>query len=200
MAIYSRYKRVLEPNGDPLTVRTALQLINQALDEVLAGQDAEHDRDTGWAVAWFEQNGMKEGSFGEAEGLAKAKNISIQGLVEAGILHAGRGRVKLLGRDELREDWDPVTERRLTDWEIAQYLIRALERGGEAEAAALKARIGARADLAKDLSYRLYTVCERKGWAQEALAYNGLVVAWPRIAAQAEEMPGASQQAVLELS
>jgi putative DNA methylase len=199
MAIYSRYSAILEPTGDRLRVRTALQLINQVLDEVLAEQDAEHDRDTGWAVAWFEQYGMNEGQYGQAETLAKARNVSVAGMVEAGILHSGRGKVKLLTRDELPPHWDPATEKRLTDWEIAQHLIRELETHGNEGAARLMRRIGSRADLAKDLSYRLYTICERKGWASDALGFNGLVVAWPDITRIAADLTPADYQARLEV-
>jgi putative DNA methylase len=197
MAIYSRYSGVLEPTGERMRVRTALQIINQIRDESLSQQDADHDRDTGWAVTWFEQFGMDEGAYGQAETLATARNVSVAGLVEAGILHSARGKVKLLTRDELLADWDPATETRLTDWEIAQYLIRALETHGNEGAAKLKRRIGGRADIAKDLAYRLYTICERKGWAQEAISYNALVVSWPEITRIASELTPADYQAQL---
>lgn len=190
MAIYSAYATVSEPNGDRLKVRAALQLINQILDEVLTEQDSEHDRETGWAVAWFEQFGMNEAEYGRAETLATARAVSVDGLRESGLIRSGRGRVQLLKRADLPPDWNPEADRRLTDWEIAQYLIRALETGGRTAAAALKSRIGSRAELAKDLAYRLYTICERKGWAQEALAYNGLVVEWPAITKEATELAG----------
>ncbi len=181
MAIFSRYTKVLEANGATMHVRTALQLINQALDEVLSEQEGEFDSDTRWAVAWFEQYGAQEGSFGIAETLSKAKNSSISGLVEAGLIVARGGKVRLLRRDELPTDWDPSTDKRLTVWETAQHLIRALERDGETGAAALLAKMGERGEVARDLAYRLYTLCERKGWADEALAYNSLVIAWQGI-------------------
>lgn len=187
MAIYSAYLGVLEPDGNRLRVRTALQLINQVLDEVLADQDGEYDRETGWAVAWFEQSGMNEAPYGTAETLATARNISVAALQTAAILKSGRGKVQLLTRSELAADWSPETDKHLTDWEIVQYLIRALDTDGQEGAAEVKRAVGARADIAKDLAYRLYTVAERKGWAQEALAYNGLVVAWPDIGRIAEE-------------
>ena len=181
MAIFSRYSRVLEASGEAMTVRTALQLINQALDEVLAEQEGEFDADTRWAVAWFEQFGANEGEYGVAETLSKAKNTSVQGMVEAGILQSGRGKVRLLKRDELPQDWDPNADKRVTVWEVTQYLIRALETQGEDGAAHLMRQVGGLGDQARDLAYRLYTVAERKGWAQEALAYNSLVIAWPAV-------------------
>ncbi len=181
MAIFSRYSKVMEADGSRMRVRTALQLINHALDEVLTEQEGEFDTDTRWAVAWFEQFGTGEGAYGVAETLSKAKNSSISGLVEAGLLTAKGGKVRLLRRDELPIDWDPSTDKRLTVWETAQHLIRALERGGENGAAALLAKMGEQGEVARDLAYRLYTLCERKGWAEEALAYNSLVIAWQGI-------------------
>jgi len=181
MAVYSRYSRVMEADGSPMRVRMALQLINGALDEVLTEQEGEFDGDTRWALAWFEQFGTGEGLYGIAETLSKAKNTSIAGLVEAGLLAAKGGKVRLLRRDELLADWDPSVDRRLTVWESAQHLIRALDRDGETGAAALLAKMGERGQVARDLAYRLYTLCERKGWADEALAYNSLVIAWQGI-------------------
>lgn len=181
MAVFSRYSKVVESDGAPMRVRTALQLINQALDEVLAEQESEYDRETRFAVAWFEQFGVNEGPYGVAEVLATAKATAVSGMVDAGIVSSGRGNVRLLRRDELPDDWDPASDDRLTVWEIAQHLIRALDTGGEAAAAGLFARVGGLAEVARDLAYRLYTTSERKGWTQEALAYNSLVVAWPEI-------------------
>jgi putative DNA methylase len=181
MAIYSKYREVLEPDGTPMRVRTALALINQALDEYLTEQEGEYDADTRWALAWFEQYGHDAGPFGVAETLSKAKNTGIDGLVRSGILHSRGGQVHLLKRDELPKEWDPQKDARLTAWETVQYLVRALEDGGEQPAAALLKKLGAHADTARDLAYRLYTLCERKGWAQDALGYNMLVVAWQRL-------------------
>ena len=186
MAVFSRYSRVLEPDGSALTVRTALQLINQSLDEVVAEQEGEYDADTRWAVAWFEQYSFAEGPYGVAETLSKAKNTSVAGLQRRGCCAAGGGKVHLIARPNLSPDWDPRHDARLTVWEVTQYLIRALEGQGEAGAAALLAQVGG--DLggrARALAYRLYLTCERKRWATEARAYNGLVVAWPEITRQA---------------
>lgn len=181
MAVFSRYSKVLESDGTPMRVRTALQIINQALDEVLAEQEGEYDADTRWAVAWFEQFGMEEGMYGLAETLSKAKNIALGALVEAGILRAQGGKVRLLSRYEFSSDWNPVTVKRLTVWEVTQRLIRALQEQGDTGAAAILDHVGAYGEVARDLAYRLYTVCERKKWADEALAYNSLVVEWSDI-------------------
>jgi putative DNA methylase len=189
MGVFSRYSKVVESDGSPMSVRTALQLINQSLDEVLAEQESEYDAETRWALAWFEQNGMGEGLYGIAETLSKAKNTSVSGMDEAGVTTSKAGKVRLLGRDELPDNWNPTTDRRLTAWEVTQYLIRALDTGGEQAAAALLTQVGGMGDVARDLAYRLYTTSERKGWTQEALAYNSLVVAWPEISRLARAQP-----------
>lgn len=199
MAIFSRYRQVLEPDGTPMRVRTALHLINQALDDVLAEQEGDYDPETRWAVAWYEQYGMDDGPFGSAETLSRAKDASVDGLVASGIVKAGQGKVRLLRRDELPSAWDPTTDKRLTVWEAAQYLIRTLENDGEDAAAALLARCGPQGDVARELAYRLYVVSERKGWTQEAFSYNGLVIAWPDLTTkmrQQREAPTDEQAAL----
>lgn len=190
MGVFSRYAKVIEADGAPMRVRSALQLINQALDEVLSEQESEYDADTQWAVAWFSQFGMQEAAYGEAETLSKAKNTSVRGLEEAGVLRSGKGKVQLLSRDQIDTDWDPATDKRLTIWEVTQHLIRRLQTGGESSAADLLRRIGGMGEIARDLAYRLYSICERKGWSEEALAYNSLVVAWPEITKAAAEQRG----------
>lgn len=181
MAIFSRFSKVVESDGSLMRVRTALQLINQALDEVLAEQESEYDAETRWAVAWFEQFGINEGAYGTAETLSKAKNTSVAGMDEAGVTTSRAGKVRLVRRDELPDDWDPTKDKRLTVWEVAQHMIRALETKGESSAASLFKKVGGLAEIAHVLAYRLYTIAERKAWSQEALAYNSLVVAWPEI-------------------
>jgi putative DNA methylase len=182
MAVFSRYARVVEADGSPMKVRAALGIINQVLDEILSEQEGDFDADSRWALAWFEECGMEIGSFGKAETLSKAKNTAINGLVQAGIVEQKGNEVRLFERSELSESWDPGADSRLTVWEITQYLIRALERGGETKAAGLLRRIGGLGEMARDLAYRLYSICEKKKWAKEAFSYNALVVAWPEIA------------------
>ena len=181
MAIYSKYAAILENDGTALPVRTALQLINQLLDQFLTEQEGEFDADTRWALTWFEQNQFNEGLYGDAETLSKAKNTSIQGLVAAGILEAKAGKVRLLQRQELQPDWNPKTDERMPDWEITQQLIHTLDKQGEIATAELLSQLGDKAEIARDLAYRLYNLCDRKGWTNEALAYNSLVIAWPEI-------------------
>ena len=187
MAVYTRYTKVLDAEGKPLSVREALALINQTLDEALAEQEGDFDPDSRWAITWFEQFGFEIGEYGTAEQLSKSKNTSVSGLVEAGILASKSGKVRLLKPDELPVDWDPMTDTRLTSWETVHHLIRVLEAGGENAAAKIVAKLGAKAEVARELCYRLYTLCERKKRATEALSYNGLVQSWPEITRLARE-------------
>jgi putative DNA methylase len=182
MAVYTRYSEVLDAEGDALTVREALALINQTLDEVLSEQEGEFDADTRWALAWFEQYGFSEGEYGVAETLSKAKDTTVEGMVRAGILVSRGGKVRLLRPAELPEAWDPAKDTRYTVWETVHHLIRVLETKSESAAVELVRKLGARAQVARDLGYRLYTMCERKKRAQEALSYNGLVQSWPELA------------------
>ena len=180
MAIYSRCSKVVESDGTRMGVRTALQLINRALDEALAEQEGEYDAETRWAIAWFEQYAMNEGDYGTAETLSKAKNSSVRSMVDAGLVKAHAGKVRLLRREEPPEDWNPRASR-LTVWEVMQRLIHALDARGEVGAGHILRQASTRGEIARDLAYRLYTVCERKGWAQEALAYNSIVTSWSEI-------------------
>jgi len=191
MAVFSRYAQVLEADGSPMSVRTALSLINNSLDEVLAEQEGEFDADTRWALAWFDQNGFNEGPYGVAETLCTAKNTSVSGMVAAGILAAKGGKVRLLKKEELDADWDPATDERLTVWEATHHLIRTLDQGEEATGALLR-KLGALSEVARDLSYRLYTICERRKWAQNAIGYNALVLSWPDVKRVADEQKEAA--------
>lgn len=191
MSVFTRYAKVMEADGTPMKVRQALALINQMLDEVLAEQEGEFDSDTRWALAWFEQYSIDEGPFGVAETLSRAKNTAVNALVEAGIVRAHGGKVRLLKRSELHADWNPVTDSKVRHWEITQHLIRALETGGETAAADLLRKVGGMGEVARDLAYRLYSLCERKKWAQEAISYNGLVIAWPEISKLAQSAKAA---------
>ena len=199
MAVYTRYAEVLSAEGKPLSVREALALINQTLDEALAEQEGDFDADSRWALTWFEQHGFSEGDYGVAEQLSKSKNTSVDAMGgKDGFLRSKRGNVRLLRPEELPTDWNPDTDPRLTAWETVHHLIRVLEAGGESAAAELVAKLGAKAELARELAYRLYTLCERKKRAAEALSYNALVQSWPEIARLAGEPGGSTvEQAAL---
>ena len=196
MAVFSRYRQVLNADGSPMSVREALATINGTVGEVLAEQEGDLDPDTRWALAWFEQHGFSEGEFGRAETLIIAKNTSVGGLVRAGIVESGRGSVRLLKPSELDQDWNPSSDRRLTVWEMTHHLIRVLATG-ERKAASLAAKLGSAAEIALDLSYRLYTISERKNRAADALQYNSLVQSWPEIARLARQRPRPRQTVML---
>lgn len=188
MAVYTRYRQVLDAEGKPLSVREALALINQILDETLAEQEGDFDADSRWAITWFDQYGFDAGEFGVAETLSKAKNTSVSGMVAAGIVESKAGKVRLLKPEDLDKAWDPEKDERLTAWEMVHHLIRALEAGGDQQAAELARKLGSNAEVARELCYRLYTLCERRKRAAEALSYNGLVQSFPEILRLADEI------------
>jgi len=184
IGIFSRYARVVEADGRPMTVTVALAHINNVLGEILDGEDAELDPDTRFAVAWYGQNGYASGVSGDADAQARPKNTSIGGIERAGIGQSSGGRFRLRERHELDTDWKPSTDERLTVWEATQYLIAALGRS-ESEAAALLGQLGGYADRARSLAYVLFKKATDNGWAEEAGSYNGLIAAWPDLKAAA---------------
>ena len=181
MAVYSRYSRVLEPDGKPLSVRAALLEINAALDEYLDEQDGELDGETRFAVDWFKQHGFDEGGYGDAETLSRAKNTAVESVEIAGLVKSGGGRVSLWHWSDIDPSWDPRRDQRPTVWEAAHHLIQRLVNHGEQDAAKLLARMPAMGGEARQLAYRLYKICDDKGWAKHAFYYNDLVVRWRRI-------------------
>ena len=193
MAIFSQFAAVLEADGTPMRVKTALQLINRFL-----GED-DFDHDTQFCLHWFEQQGWAIGRFGEADVLARAKGTSVAGLQATGVVASGKGDLRLLRSSELPRDWSPETDTRLPVWEALHHLIRALNQDGESAAGALLSRMPARAEPIRALAYRLYTLCERKGWADDARAYNELVTAWSGIEQAAGESGVIGSQAQLDI-
>ncbi|MGF6465267.1 DUF1156 domain-containing protein [Paraburkholderia youngii] len=193
MAIFSQYTAVLEADGNPMSVRTALQLINRFLAE------DDFDHDTQFCLAWFEQQGWATGKFGEADVLARAKGTSVGGLMEAGVVQSSAGALRLLRWAELPKAWNPETDNRTPVWEALHQLIGALNQDGESAAGALLARMPARAEPIRALAYRLYTLCERKGWAEEARAYNELVSAWSGIEQATADAGVVGSQAQLDI-
>ncbi len=192
MGVYSRYARVLEADGTPMTVRSALQIINQELDVYFNEQDGELDANSRFCVDLYTQNAFNNLKFGDADTLARAKNTSVAALTAKGVLSAEKGIVRLLTREELPEKVDPREE---SIWLLCQQLTRAMETGGvEACAQIVAPMLGSNAERAKDLAYRLYTLAERKGWTQEGYAYNALVVAWREIQSRAAELQQATPE------
>jgi putative DNA methylase len=200
MEIFSRYSKVIEANGIPMNIRTALQIINQELETFLKYEEVDIDSDTQFLIAWFEQYGINEGPFGTADVLARAKNTSVEGLTKTGALTSKGGKVALRSRNDYDPKWDPATDSRLTLWECTQYLIKRLKEGGESAAADLFSRLGTgKSEDAKNLAYRLYRTCEYKGWMDEARAYNELVIAWPEIQKAAAGLSGEGPQKKLDV-
>ncbi len=197
MAVFTRYERIIDARGNRLSVSDALSLTNKVLDDITSEEEGDLDTDSRWSLSWFKQHGFAEGTYGDAEQLSKAKNTSVSGLVEAGVLISGGGAVRLLKPEELPEDWDPEQDMRLTAWETVHHLIRALDTGGEMEAANIIARLGAGAESARDLCYRLYVLCERSKRMAEGFAYNRLVQSWPEITRLAKNIP--HEQGTLDL-
>ena len=199
MAVFTQYAKVLDASGEDVSVREALALINQTLDEVLAEQEGDFDADTRWALAWFEQSGFVEGDFGVAETLSKAKNTSVPGMVDTDILTSGGGKVRLLLPNELPANWDPENDPDFTIWEATHQLIRLLGQG-EPVAAETLAKLGARTEAARDLAYRLYRMCDQNGRSQDAQMYNGLVQSWPEIARLAQQTEQSQQRSLMNES
>lgn len=186
MGVYSRFSKVLEADGSPMTVRSALQIINQELDIFFNEQDGEIDRDSRFCVDLYTQSAFNDIKFGDADTLARAKNTSVAALAARGVLYAQKGVVHLQGRDEIPMKVDNGED---LIWLLTQQLTHAMETGGVVACAQIVAPMfGANAEQAKSLAYRLFTIAERKGWAQEAYAYNALVIAWPDIQSKAAEI------------
>ncbi len=193
MAIFSQHAAVLEADGTPMNVRTALQLINRFFAE------DDFDHDTQFCLAWFEQQGWATGKYGDAEVLARAKGTSVGGMQTSGVVASSKGELRLVKWAEMPRDWQPEKDARLPVWEALHQLIRALNQQGESAAGALLARMPNQADATRALAYRLYTLCERKGWAEEARAYNELVTAWSAVEQAAGEAGVVGSQAALDI-
>ena len=185
MAVFSKYAAVLEADGSPMSVRTALQLINRFLAE------DDFDADTQFCLHWFEQHGWKESVFGEADVLARSKSTSVDAIKEAGVLQSGGGKVRLLKWAEYPKDWDPCKDTRNPVWETLHHLIRALKQEGEMASGRLLGAVKGQTEAVRQLSYRLYTLCERQGWAEDARAYNELITSWTGIESSAASAPKA---------
>jgi putative DNA methylase len=183
MAIFSKYKAVLEADGTPMTVRTALQLINRFL------ADDDFDADTQFCLRWFEQHGWEPGQFGEADTLARAKGTAVNGVAAAGVIESGGGSVRLLKWNEYPTDWTPEGDDRLPVWELLHHLIRLQKTASESDAGRVLRACSGKADAARQLAYRLYTLCERAKRADDARAYNEVVTSWSAMEAAGASAP-----------
>jgi putative DNA methylase len=190
MGVFSRFKAVLEADDSPMSVKTALQLINAELDAYLGGIQGEFDADTRFAITWFEQHGMAAGEYGAADNLARARGISVDSVRHAGIVESAAGRVRLFKRDELDAEWEPGEDSHLTIWECLQHLIRLHEKDGLSwETIRMMRMIGPQAEAAKDLAYCLYDISANKRKdAKEATAYNAIIADWTEMSRQAAKI------------
>jgi putative DNA methylase len=188
MAVFTKYSAVLEADGEPMSVQTALKLINRFLAE------DDFDHDTQFCLHWFDQHGWGDGAYGEADVLARAKATSVNGLAEAGVVHSGGGKVRLLRPAEYPSEWDPRGDTRVPIWEALHQLIRTLRKEGETAAGHLLAEVKSKGEAIRQLAYRLYTLCERRALAEDARAYNELVTSWPAIESAAGEVPERNEQ------
>ena len=194
MAIYSQYAGVLNQDGTPMRVHDALVLINREITEYLTPDSGSFDADTLFCNSWFEQYGWAEGPFGEADVLARGKGTSVQGVAQAGIAASGAGKVRLLRWADYQAGWDPKLDARNPVWEATHHLIRALNTQGEAAAGALLAAMPDKAEPIRQLAYHLYTLCERKKWAEDARAYNELITAWHAVLEASREQGPRGEQ------
>ncbi|WP_202797559.1 DUF1156 domain-containing protein [Alicyclobacillus acidocaldarius] len=199
MAVFSKYAAVLEADGSPMTVKTALQLINRIVDSYLHASDAEVDANTLFCINWFDQFGWSEADFGRADVLARAKGTSVDAVRAGDVLTAGHGKVRLLRWQEYPSDWRPGQEHDTPVWEALHHLIRALQLEGEQTAGELLAGMYGLSESIRSLAYRLYTLCERKGWAEEARAYNELIASWDAIAEVAQKTGLSGSQLTLDV-
>jgi putative DNA methylase len=183
MAVFSKYAAVLEADGTPMSVRTALQIINRFFAE------DDFDHDTQFCLHWFGQYGWKEGKFGEADTLSRSKGTSVEGVRQSGVLYATGGVVRLIKWPEYPADWDPQKDERLPIWELLHQLIRVFKADGERAAGLIVAAVPSKAEATRQLAYRLYTLCERAGWAEDARAYNEIITSWSAIEAAAAAAP-----------
>jgi putative DNA methylase len=183
MAVFSKYAAVLEADGTPMTVKTALQLINRFLAE------DDFDGDTQFCLHWFDQHGWNEGAYGDADVLARAKATSVGGLDQAGVVQSGGGKVRLLRPTEYPADWNPSADKRLPVWEALHHLVRAFKADGESGAGRILGAVKSKTEAIRQLAYRLYTLCERRGWAEDARAYNELVTSWSSVETVANAIP-----------
>ncbi|MBX7473483.1 DUF1156 domain-containing protein [Streptomyces sp. MAG02] len=198
MAVFSRYAQVLESDGKPMTVRTALTLINQTLDEVLSEQEGDFDSDTRFCVQWFKNFGWNEGSFGDADNLARGRNTSVEGVQRGGVFRAVAGKAKLLPFSELPSEWHPETDERISLWEVVLHLAKALDEEGGDAAARLMAAARTRVDMdvAQELAYLLFAICEKRGLTQDAILFNGLGQSWSDLTAAARKQAASAPRLI----
>jgi putative DNA methylase len=193
MAVFFKYAAVLEADGAPMSVQTAQKLINR----FLAGDDFEPD--TQFCLSWFDEHGWDAAPFGRADVVARAKGTSVAGLSHAGVVDSRSGKVRLLRPAEYPAEWRPASDSRIAIWEILHHLIRTIRSEGESGAARLLVDVRSKSEAVRQLAYRLYTLCERRGMAEDARAYNELITSWTAVEQATSEVPASTRQLGLKL-
>lgn len=211
MAVFSHYGRVIDDDGSRMTVRSALASINEILDQVLSEQEGDFDSHTRFAVTWYKQHGYATGKFGDANNIAQARNTSVDGLTNAGVLKSAAGKASLVAPAELPDDYDILADNSVSQWEVLHHLIafldKKLERGGIPAAGKFIAEVRAREDdpidldLVKELAYLLFADAEANGFTEDAIAFNTVATSWPEIldASRSEVFEATGQQTALEV-
>ena len=201
MAVFSRYAAVVLPNGEQMSVRRALELINEGVEAFFSEREGTFDADTQFCIRWFEQYGFADGPYGDAESLSKAKNIGVAELQRDGLLRAQRGSVRLVPFERYQanwERWDPAADTRLNAWESCHYLAAALEQAGIDGAGRVALGLGGSAGPAIELAYRLFAVCDAQSRSREAQRYNALADSWQEISAAAAKLSAGQQAGLLK--
>jgi putative DNA methylase len=206
MTVFSRHAKVIENDGSTMTVRSALARINEILDEVLNEQEGDFDSSTRFAIAWYRGHGYATGKFGVADDLARARNTAVDTMARDGIVRSAAGKVKLLSPADMPEDYDVVSDDRVSHWEVLHHLIARLGGDGLPAAGAFLAEVEARpygaidSELVKELAFLLFSIAEKNGWTQDALAFNTVATAWPDIVEAARSAPSdTGEQAAFDL-
>lgn len=203
MAVFSRYARVIENDGSPMTVRSALARINEILDQVLAEQEGDFDSTTRFAIAWYRQHGYSTGSFGDADNIARARNTAVDAMDRAGILSSIAGKVTLLPPEAMPEDYQVLSDDSVSSWEVLHHLIVFAQRDGIDAAGAFlsdaRERPDIDVDLIKELAFLLFSIAEKNGWTKDAISFNAIATSWPEIVDASREPPPAGAQAAFDL-
>lgn len=175
IAVFSRYKSVIKSDGSELSVREALKLINKELDAHLDASTSFMDPGTSFCMALYQQKGFNFIQFGEADTLARSKNISVEGLARIGAVESSKGQVSLTLRESLPE-FNPDSS---CFWLLTQQAVHASETKGFDGIGRIFSQLPAdKVDRIKSICYQLFSVADGNGWAQEALAYNTVIANW----------------------
>jgi putative DNA methylase len=199
MAIFTKYEAVLNQDSSRMSVHDALILINRAISDYNSPESGSFDYDTQFCSSWFDQYGWSTGKFGEANVLALAKGTTVDGVKMADVIESGGGKVRLLKWSEYEADWDSTKDNHTPIWKACHQIIRRLNNQGESAAGELLAKMPEKGESIRQLAYHLYTLCERKKWAEEARAYNEFIRSWHAIVSASHEVGHSGEQVSLEL-